>query len=257
MEQSCGPMAKKIFPGNSEISAPILPREREISLVHFKRCSFLIMEQCCGTLAVEIVLEKQESTAISAPILPRERELSLTHAQRCRFLIMKQSCCPQAVEIVPGKHCDFSTYLAKRARAQSGACAEGQFPDYGTLMWSLAVEIVPQKQESTAISGPILPRELELNLTHAQRYRFLIMGQKSSPLAVEIFLGKHCDFITYLAKRTRAQSGAYAEVQILDYGTELWAPVSRNGSWKALRFQHLSCTESGSLVWRMRRGAIS
>jgi hypothetical protein len=37
-----------------------------------------------------------------------------------------------AVEIVPGKHCDFSTYLAKRARAQSGACAEVQFPDYQT-----------------------------------------------------------------------------------------------------------------------------
>jgi hypothetical protein len=28
------------------------------------------MEQCCGTLAVEIVPGKQENTAISAPILP-------------------------------------------------------------------------------------------------------------------------------------------------------------------------------------------
>jgi hypothetical protein len=37
-----------------------------------------------------------------------------------------------AVEIIPGKHCDFSTYLAKRARAQSGACAEVQFAVYGT-----------------------------------------------------------------------------------------------------------------------------
>jgi hypothetical protein len=37
---------------------------------------------------------------------------------------------PLTVEIVPGKHCDFSTYLAKRARAQSGAFEEVQFPDY-------------------------------------------------------------------------------------------------------------------------------
>jgi hypothetical protein len=60
---------------------------------------------------------------ISAPILPRERDLSLAHAQICTFLIMEQSCVPLAVEFVPGKHCDFRTYLAKRARAQSGARA--------------------------------------------------------------------------------------------------------------------------------------
>jgi hypothetical protein len=40
------------------------------------------------------------------------------------------------VEIIPEKHCDISTYLAKRAQAQSGACAEVQFPDYGTELWS-------------------------------------------------------------------------------------------------------------------------
>jgi hypothetical protein len=40
------------------------------------------------------------------------------------------------VEKVPGKHCDYSTYLAKRARDQSGACAEVQFPHYGTELWS-------------------------------------------------------------------------------------------------------------------------
>jgi hypothetical protein len=38
--------------------------------------------------------------------------------------------------MVPRTHCDFSNYLAKRARAQSGACAEVKFPDYGTLLWS-------------------------------------------------------------------------------------------------------------------------
>jgi hypothetical protein len=74
----------------------------------------------------------EESTAISAHILPRERELSLEHAQMCSFLIMEQSSGPLAVEMIPGKHCNFSTYLAKRGRAQSGACAEEQFPDYGT-----------------------------------------------------------------------------------------------------------------------------
>jgi hypothetical protein len=35
------------------------------------------------------------------------------------------------------KHCGFSTYLAKRATAMSGACAEVEFPDYGAEMWSL------------------------------------------------------------------------------------------------------------------------
>jgi hypothetical protein len=73
---------------------------------------------------------------ISAPILPRERELSLAHAQSCSFLIMEQYCGPLAVEIFPGKHGDFSTSLAKRARAQSGARAEVKFPDYGTMLWT-------------------------------------------------------------------------------------------------------------------------
>jgi hypothetical protein len=47
-------------------------------------------------------------------------------------MIMEQCCGPLALEIVPVKHCDFSTYLAKIARAQSGACAVVQFHDYGT-----------------------------------------------------------------------------------------------------------------------------
>jgi hypothetical protein len=40
------------------------------------------------------------------------------------------------VEIIPGKQLDFSTYLYKRAKAQFGALAEVQFPDYGTELWS-------------------------------------------------------------------------------------------------------------------------
>jgi hypothetical protein len=92
------------------------------------------MEQCSGPLAVETVPGKQESTAISAPILPRGQELSLAHAQKCSFLVMEQCCGPLAVEIIAGNHCDFSTYHTKKARAQSGACAEVQFPDYGRVL---------------------------------------------------------------------------------------------------------------------------
>jgi hypothetical protein len=92
------------------------------------------MEQCSGPLAVEIV---PGDTAISAHILPRERELSLAHAQRCSFLIMQQCSGPLAVEVVPGKQSDFSTYLAKTARVQSGACSEVQFLDYGTVLFSI------------------------------------------------------------------------------------------------------------------------
>jgi hypothetical protein len=154
----------------------------------------------------------QESTAFSALILPRERELSLEHAQRCSFLIMEQSCGPLAVGIVPGNHYNFSTYLAMRAGAQSGAYAEVQFIVYGRVLW------YPGCRNNSR---------------------------------------KHCDFSTYLTKRVTAQSGACAYVQFPDYGTVLWSPGCRNDSRKALRFQHLSCQESESAVWHMRRGVVS
>jgi hypothetical protein len=101
---------------------------------------------------------------------------------------MEQRYSPLSVENVPGKHCVFSTYIAKRTRAQSGASAEVQFPDYGTELWSMAVEIVPGK---TAISAPILPREREVSLEHGQMCIFLIMAQSSGPLAVEMVPRKH------------------------------------------------------------------
>jgi hypothetical protein len=94
------------------------------------------MKQSCVPLALEMVPGKQESTAISAPILLRGGDLSLAHAQRCSFLIMEECCGNLAVEIFTGKHCYFSTYLRKRERSQSGACAEVQFLDYGTVLWS-------------------------------------------------------------------------------------------------------------------------
>jgi hypothetical protein len=126
----------------------------------------------------------QESTTISAPTLPSERELNLAHAQRCSYLIMEQRCGPLAVEIVPGKHCDFSTYLAKRARAQSEACAEVQFPDYGTMLWSTGSRNFSRKEGNTANSAPILPSERELSLEHVQRSGFLIMEQSCGPIAI-------------------------------------------------------------------------
>jgi hypothetical protein len=49
---------------------------------------------------------------------------------------MEQICGPVAVETIPRKHCDFSTYLKKRARTECGACARVQFPDYGTVPWT-------------------------------------------------------------------------------------------------------------------------
>jgi hypothetical protein len=63
-------LAIEIIKGNTAISAPVLPRERELTLEHAQRCNFLIMEQCFGPLTVEIF---QDSTAISVIILPRER----------------------------------------------------------------------------------------------------------------------------------------------------------------------------------------
>jgi hypothetical protein len=78
---------------------------------------------------------------------------------------MEQCCGPLAVEMVPGKHFDFSTYLAKRGGVQSGECAEVQFPDYGKVLWSIGRK---KFQENTAISAPILPRKRELSLANAQ-----------------------------------------------------------------------------------------
>jgi hypothetical protein len=47
MEQCCGILAVEMVPGKKEstaISAPILPRERELSLADVQRCIFMNME---------------------------------------------------------------------------------------------------------------------------------------------------------------------------------------------------------------------
>jgi hypothetical protein len=107
------------------------------------------------------------------------------------------------------------------------------------------------------ISAPIIPRERELSLAHVQKCSFMIMELCCGPLAVEMVPGMHCDFSTYLAKRVRAQSGACAEVQFPDNGTELCSTDNRKDSRKAQRFQHLTCQVSESSVWSMRRGEVS
>jgi hypothetical protein len=79
---------------------------------------------------------------------------------------MEQISGPLAVEIVPRKHCDFSTYLAKRATAQSGAFSEVHFPDYGTELWSPGSR--KKFQGSTVISAPILQKS-EVSLWRMHR----------------------------------------------------------------------------------------
>jgi hypothetical protein len=134
------------------------------------------------------------------------------------------------MERIPGNHCNSNSYLAKRARAQSGACAEVQFPDYGTELWSPGSRKCSRK--ITAIPELNLPRERELSLQLAQSFSFLFMEQSFGPLAVDNIPGKHCDFSTYLANRARDQFGACAEEQVPDYGTVLWSRGSRNDSRK-------------------------
>jgi hypothetical protein len=47
--------------------------------------------------------------------------------------------------MIPEEHCHFSTYLAKRAKAQSGACAEVQFIIMEQCCGQHSVEIFPGK----------------------------------------------------------------------------------------------------------------
>jgi hypothetical protein len=58
---------------------------------------------------------------------------------------MEKSCGPLSVEMIPGKHGDISTYLAKRARSQSGALQRCRFLIMEQCCGPLFVEIVPGK----------------------------------------------------------------------------------------------------------------
>jgi hypothetical protein len=172
------------------------------------------------------------------------------------------------------KHCDFSTYLAKSVRAQSGACAEVQFPVNGTLLWFSGIRNGSNKHchfnkylakraraQSGACAEVYFPdygtvmwapgsrndsrkalrfqqlsyQECQSSLWRMRRGAVsCFLEQSCIPLAVEMVLGKHCNVSTELPKRARAQSGACAEVQFPDYGTVLWSPGRRKCSITAL-----------------------
>jgi hypothetical protein len=70
---------------NTAISAFILPRERELSLAHVQRCNFLIMEECCVPMAVEII---PGNICDFSTYLSTRTRAQFEHAQRCSFLIM-------------------------------------------------------------------------------------------------------------------------------------------------------------------------
>jgi hypothetical protein len=121
----------------------------------------------------------------------------------------------------------------------------------------LSVEIVPGKQVSTAISATSLPRERELCLAHAHWCSFLITLKCCGPQAVEL-VPESTALSAPILPREREISLEHAQRCIfLIIVQRLWSPCSRNGSRKALRFQHLSCQESESSVWRIRGCAVS
>jgi hypothetical protein len=157
----------------------------------------------------------------SAPTLPRERELTLAHAQMCSFLIMEQSCGTLEVEIFQGKHCDFSTYLAKRSRAQSGACAEVQCPAYGTELWSPGRRNCSRKH---CDFSTYLAKRARAQSGACAELQFPVYGIELWSPGCRNCSKKHWDFSTYLAKGVRAQSSACAEVKYPDYGRVLWSP---------------------------------
>jgi hypothetical protein len=129
---------------------------------------------------------------------------------------MEQCSGPLTIEIVKGKHCDFSTYLAKRARAQSGACAEMQFSDYGPVLWSPGSRNISRKATKRCDFSTYLTMRARAQSVACAEVNFPDYGTVLWPQTIEIGPGKHCHFSTYLAKRARAQSGACAEVVFPD-----------------------------------------
>jgi hypothetical protein len=113
---------------------------------------------------------------------------------------MEQCSGPLEVEIVPRKHCDFSHYLAKGTGAQSGACAEVQFPDYGTELCSLVVEMVPGKHchFSTYFAKRARARSGACAEVQFPDYETMLWSPGIRNFSRKA--GKHCDFSTYLTR---------------------------------------------------------
>jgi hypothetical protein len=118
---------------------------------------------------------------------------------------MEQRCGPLAVEIVPGKYCYFNTYLDKRARAQSGACAELQFPEFKTELWSHGSRIFPEMlcDFSNSLAKGARAQSGACAEGHFPDYGTLLWSPGSRNYSRRA--GKHCDFSTYFTKRARVQ----------------------------------------------------
>jgi hypothetical protein len=73
-------------------------RERELSLALVQRCSFLIMEQCCGPLAVEFF---PGNHCDFSTYLPKRARAQSGACPELQFPVMEQCCGPLAVKIIP------------------------------------------------------------------------------------------------------------------------------------------------------------
>jgi hypothetical protein len=100
----------------------------------------------------------------------------------------------------------------------------------------LALEMVPGKQESTAIQH-LSNQESENSLWRMRRSAFSCLWNSFvGPWQKKNFQESPAISAPILAKRTSVKSGACAEVHIPDYGTELWSRGSRNFSRKYCDF---------------------
>ncbi|PNF31828.1 hypothetical protein B7P43_G09258 [Cryptotermes secundus] len=106
--------------------------------------------------------------------LEATRYCSLWHVLSWSILVMDECCGPLAIEIVPGKHCDFSTYLAKRARAKHliRCCNQKIYSQETTLMQSKPVQQVSSVGFRPWLRRPVRPLRrprdpIEVNLMRA------------------------------------------------------------------------------------------
>jgi hypothetical protein len=96
----------------------------------------------------------------------------------------------------PGKHCDFSTYLAKRARAQSGACAERSFEIMEQSSSPLAVEIILGKHRdiNTYFAKRTRPQSGACGEVHFPHYGAELWSPESRNISRKALLFQHLSF---------------------------------------------------------------
>jgi hypothetical protein len=98
--------------------------------------------------------------------------------------------------MVPRKHCEFSTSLDKRARAQSGACAEVKLPDYGRLLWSPGSRNGSRKSGKHCDFSTYLTKSARAQIVACAEVQFPDYGTVLWAHGNRIIPGKHCDFST-------------------------------------------------------------